>query len=286
MPETIVVHRGHGLPYSKGLMAQAMSATGLSPERAFELARQVERRLDERGADTIDLAGLRALAEEVLGAEVGEGAVRRYRDWHRLDRLDRPLIVMLGGAAGVGKSTLATMLANRLGITRVIATDVIRQVLRAFFTHEAMPTVHPSAFELDLDGFHDQAEHVGTGVAAIVERACAEKTPVVIEGVHAVPGQLSDGLRARCVAVEALLMVDDEDRHRGHFTLRGAARPADRYRMRFAEIRDLQRHLTERARHAGVPVIDNLNIEATLGELMGLVLDAVGSLHEDSPASG
>jgi len=27
--ETIVMNRGHGLPYSKGLMAQALSATAL-----------------------------------------------------------------------------------------------------------------------------------------------------------------------------------------------------------------------------------------------------------------
>ena len=261
-------------------MAQALSATGLSPERAFELARTVERRLDERHADTIDIGGLRALAEEVLLAEEGPGAVRRYRDWHRLDRLDRPLIVMLGGAAGVGKSTLATLLAHRLGITRVIATDVIRQVLRAFFTTEGMPNVHHSAFEVDLEGFQEQAEHVGTGVAAIVERACAEATPVVVEGVHAVPGALTDALRERCVAVEALLVVEDEGLHRGHFTLRGAARPAERYHRRFGEIRGLQRHLADRAREGGVPVIDNTNVEATLGDLMSLVLDAIGSLEQ------
>ena len=280
MPETIVVHRGHGLPYSKGLMAQAMSATGLSPERAFELARIVERRLDERGAGTIDIAGLRALAEEVLLAEEGPGIVRRYRDWHRLDRLDRPLIVMIGGAAGVGKSTLATMLAHRLGITRVIATDVIRQVLRAFFTSEGMPNVHESAFEVGLEGFREQADHVGTGVVAIVERACAEGTPIVVEGVHAVPGPLTDELRQECVSVEALLVVEEESLHRGHFTLRGAARPAERYHRRFDEIRALQRHLSEEARAVGLPVIDNTNIEASLGELMSLVLDAVGSLEE------
>ena len=40
------MHKGHGLPYSKGLMAQAISATGLSPGRAFELARVIEERLD------------------------------------------------------------------------------------------------------------------------------------------------------------------------------------------------------------------------------------------------
>ena len=35
--ETIIVHKGHGLPYSKGLMAQALSAIALSQERSFEL---------------------------------------------------------------------------------------------------------------------------------------------------------------------------------------------------------------------------------------------------------
>jgi 2-phosphoglycerate kinase len=226
------------------------------------------------------VASLRALAEQVLLAEEGEGAVRRYRHWHRLDRLDRPLILMLGGAAGVGKSTLATMLAHRLGITRVIATDVIRQVLRAFFTTEAMPTVHHSAFEVDLEGFHEQAEYVGTGVSAIVERACAEGTPVVIEGVHAIPGALDDALRGSCVAVEALLVVQDEELHRGHFSLRSADRPAERYHDHFHEIRALQEHLAARAREAGMPVIDNVSIEETLALLMSLVLDAVGSVEE------
>jgi 2-phosphoglycerate kinase len=279
VPETVVVHKGHGLPYSKGLMAQAISATGIAPERAFDLARTVEEALRSRGASEIDVAGLRALTEEVLRGEEGEETVRRFRDWHRLDRLDRPLVVMIGGAPGVGKSTLATQLAHRLGITRVIATDVIRQVLRAFFTHEAMPTVHSSAFEVDLDGYREQAEQVAIGIAAIVERACGEGTPIVVEGVHAVPAALEHGLRARCVPVEALLVVGDEELHRGHFSLRGADRPADRYLGRFASIRQLQEHLDHRARDVRVPVIDNANVDDTLSRLMELVLDAVGGIE-------
>lgn len=279
MTQPVVVHAGHGLPYSKGLMAQSLSASGLPPNRAFELARELERRLVDGGIETIDLAALRTRAEEVLRDYEGEAGVRRYRDWERLDRLDRPLVVMLGGAPGVGKSTLATRLAHRLGITRVIATDVIRQVLRAFFTAEAMPSVHHSAFELDAAGFREQSDAVGTGVEAIVERACAERTPVVLEGVHAVPGVLSPALAARCVTVEALLVVNSEELHRGHFSLRGADRPAERYHARFAEIRRLQDDLTDRARSAGVTVIDNENVDETLGRLMSLVLDSVAKLE-------
>jgi 2-phosphoglycerate kinase len=275
-PETIVIHKGHGLPYSKGLMAQSLSASGLAPERAFELAREIERRLALRGDREIGVDGLDELCLDVLRAGEGESAVRRYLGWRRLDRLDRPLVVLLGGTTGVGKSTLATMLAARLGITRVIATDVIRQVLRAFFTHEAMPTVHYSAFDAGgIEGYGDQAEHVGTGVAAIVERAANEAEPVIVEGVHMLPGRMPTGLRESCVLVEAVVVVGDEELHRGHFSHRPGSRPAARYLSAFDEIRALQGHLAGMAEAAGVAVIDNENVDAALAELMELVFDAV-----------
>jgi 2-phosphoglycerate kinase len=280
MPETIVVHRGHGLPYSKGLMAQSLSAIALSPERSFELARMVEQLLGERGEEQIDVAALRSATEEVLRAEEGEDAVRRYRDWQRLDRLERPLVVLIGGTTGVGKSTLATMLAGRLGITRVIATDVIRQVLRAFFTHEAMPSVHHSAFEAGgVEGYRMQAGRVATGIEAIVERAAREGKPVVVEGVHVLPGELPEDVRSRCVVAEALLVVEDAELHRGHFTHRPGSRPAARYLDSFDEIRELQDHLVESARENGVAIVSNQNVDQTLGTLMNLVLDAVAGLE-------
>jgi 2-phosphoglycerate kinase len=275
-PETIVIHKGHGLPYSKGLMAQSLSASGLTQERAFELAREIERRLALRGDREIGVDGLDELCLEVLRAGEGESAVRRYLGWRRLDRLDRPLVVLIGGTTGVGKSTLATMLAARLGITRVIATDVIRQVLRAFFTHEAMPSVHYSAFDAGgIEGYSDQAEHVGTGVAAIVERAANEAKPVIVEGVHMLPGRIPAGLRESCVLVEAVVVVGNEELHRGHLSHRPGSRPAARYLGAFGEIRSLQGHLAGMAEAAGVAVIDNENLDAALTELMELVFDAV-----------
>jgi 2-phosphoglycerate kinase len=291
VPETIVYNRErHGLPYSKGLMAQSLSASGISTERSFELARIVERRLDERPGTEIAVDDLYELTKEVLESEEGEDAVRRYREWRRLDRLDRPLIVLLSGSTGVGKSTLATMLAARLGITRVIATDVIRQVLRAFFSREFMPTVHFSAFEAgraddlharpgedpDIVGFTRQAQAINTGVEAIVERACLERTPMVLEGIHLLPGALPAELRDRCIPVEAVLAVEDEDLHRSHFSMRGGHRPPERYLNRFEQIRKLQDHLVGMAKEEGVAVIDNTSVDRALKRLMDLVLDSVG----------
>jgi len=294
MPETIVTGEDGGAPYSKGLMAQTLSATGLAPERAYELARIVERRLDELPEARIDVEGLRTLAEEVIRDEEGQDALKRFHEWQRLEDLDRPLIVTLAGTTGIGKSTLATMLAHRLGITRVIPTDVIRQVLRAFFSHEFMPAVHYSSFEAakavelmgadegdpDLAGFARQAESVSTGVSAIVGRACQEGTPMVLEGVHLVPGTLSDELRERCLPVQVVLVVEDERLHRGHFAMRGPERPADRYLSRFEQIRKLQDYLVERAQAEGIPVVENVNIDRALAAVMDLILDAVGQVAE------
>ena len=290
MAETIVTHRARGgLPYSKGLMTQSLSAIGLSPARAWALARVIEERLEADGTESIESSELRTLTENVLelgpaeaeGAlerEEGPGAVERYRDWELLNQLDRPLVLLLSGTTGVGKSTLATMAAHRLGITRVIATDVIRQVLRASFSRGLMPSVHSSAFEVDMEGYAEQAEAVGTGVAAIVERACDEGTPVVIEGVHVAPGMLSAEIAGRCLVVEAVLVVEDQDLHRAHFEARGDRRPADRYIARFGQIRHLQDHLAGKASARGVAVIDNANIDEALGRVMDLVLHAVHGL--------
>jgi 2-phosphoglycerate kinase len=78
--------------------------------------------------------------------------------------------------------------------------------------------------------------------------------------------------------VEALLVIDDEELHRGHFSHRRGARPPERYLARFGDIRTLQEHLAACARDEGVAVIENDNVDDTLGHLMDLVLDAAAEV--------
>jgi 2-phosphoglycerate kinase len=270
-------------------MAQSLSASGLAPDRAYQAARALEVRLDQRGERQIGVETLRELAAAVLSEQEGDEAARRFLDWEGLDRLKRPLIVTLGGAPGVGKSTLATLLAGRVGITRVIATDAIRQVIRAFFSEGFMPVVHHSSFEAgatvdpdevgdgdaDIVGYLRQVASVRTGVVAIAERASQEGTPTILEGVHLVPGSLGDDAAARCALVEAVVAIEDEEAHRSHFSLRGGDRPAMRYLRRFDQIRKLQDHLVERARSRGVPVIDATNLDEGVLAAMELVRQKV-----------
>ena len=60
-PRHIVISdEEHALPYSKGLMASSIMATGLPPARAFHVAERIEERLHDRGAPEITRAELAA----------------------------------------------------------------------------------------------------------------------------------------------------------------------------------------------------------------------------------
>jgi 2-phosphoglycerate kinase len=278
-----------GLPYSKGLMARALIATGVPADDAYVLARRIELDLAEAGEPAVTLDRLDVLADEVLGPVRGERAVTRLRRLSELTALDVPIIVLIGGTTGTGKSTVAVEVAHRLGINRVASTDFIRQTMRAFFSPEFMPTIHFSSFEagqaLDEEvtgdptivGFLDQCRHVCVGVDAALHRSLTEGWSMVLEGVHLVPGLVPRELQGALV-VHAVLEISDEDVHRTHFRLRdrttGGIRSMTRYLDQLGDIRRIQAYVTGRARREGVPVVENANVERAIDAVMGLVMDA------------
>ena len=85
----------------------------------------------------------------MLSDLAGDRYATNFRRWEEVRGLDVPIVLMIGGTTGVGKSTIATRLAVRLNIVRVVATDAVREVMRATLTQELMPTLYTSSFEAD-----------------------------------------------------------------------------------------------------------------------------------------
>jgi 2-phosphoglycerate kinase len=284
-------------PYSKGLMARALIRAGVSPSRAYEVARLIEQDLADRREDRVDLGRVEELALSVLGDDAGK-AIGRLRRYQELEELDMPIIVLVGGATGTGKSTIATEVAYRLGITRVTSTDFVRQTMRALFSPELMPTIHASSFdagtplhsaeeeEVDplIHGFLDQSRHVLVGVKAAIDRALEEGWSMVLEGVHLVPGMLPPIEKA--LVVQCVIAIQNEEAHAGHFWIRDMAsdgmRSLDKYLERLSDIRYLQDYIVERARGQGIPVIDNRQREQSIAAVMELVLTAADRLQRVS----
>ena len=286
----IVIEDGQtGLPFSKGLHASEVMVTGLSPSRAYQVAEVVEERLLARGAPSVSSDELSVLTLSAVEDLAGERYAENYRRWREVAALDVPVVVLIGGTTGVGKSTLATQLATRLGIVRVVATDAVREVMRALFSRELMPSLHTSSFEAGsvlreppsrdavVVGFREQTAAVAVGVNALLERAAVEQTSLIIEGAHVVPGFVDPSRwRDRMLAVPLIISVEDEDSHRSHFAARAAdhsGRAANRYLTEFENIRRVQRYIKSQALSHGVPVLPNYDFDRTLAAIIDLVMD-------------
>jgi 2-phosphoglycerate kinase len=287
--KVLISQREHGLPYSKGMTASSLMVTGLGPVQSYAVADKVEQALTALGRDVISEERLNELTLEILRDEAGDRYAQAFVKWQSVGDLDLPLIILIGGTTGVGKSTIATQLATRLGITRVISTDAVREVLRSAFTAEMFPTLYTSSFEADkavrqpiphsadrlIIGFREQAAAVAVGAQSLIDRAVAEGTDLIIEGAHLVPGFLESVETHDAVVVPLLVVVENEELHRSHFywrSLQARQRSSDRYLNNFKKIRKIQKYMSSSAMMRGVPIIPHVDLDATLSEIIDHVI--------------
>lgn len=291
----IITGKKHGLPYSKGLMASSIMAAGLSPGKAYRIAKQMEDHLRDQGIYSLTIGELKELTMETLRTKVGEESADNYLQWQALGKLEKPLIILIGGTTGVGKSTIAAELAHRLGIVRIVSTDAIREVMRSLFSKELMPALYNSSFNaweflrLPLPksadpvvlGFREQAQTVLVGIEAIIERAINEGTNLVIEGAHVIPGFLYRKYSRKAFIIPLMIVVNDAEQHRGHFHLREVEsesyRPFKRYLANFDNIRKIQDYVKNLAKDHDVPIFSSYNLDTTISRIMSHIMNEIFS---------
>ena len=233
-------------PFSKGVLARSLTRAEMDPNKAYTFASQIEAHLKEEGVEVIVLDDLIKKVTEKLWEEDQEIA-SKYRHWKKLRRCTDPLIILVGGASGVGTSSIAFEVANRLGIRNMISNEMIREVMRKTSSKELVPTLYessytaylsqrippPPEFDQVLIGFRDHVDTVSVGVEAVIERAIKEGISIVVEGVHIVPGFISQNLVSLSNFKLFVLTIQDEEVHRGRFYSRcrqmWARRPLKRY---------------------------------------------------------
>jgi 2-phosphoglycerate kinase len=287
-PHITISDQEPGLPYSKGLTASEVMVSGLPAFRAYEVAEAIETRLLDDGRFTITSEELSAITLETIRELAGDRYATNFERWQDVQRLDVPLVILIGGAVGTGKTTIARHLAHRLGMSSVATDGSIRQVMRAMLSEELMPALHVSSFQTDravreptrrsdalVAGFREQTQAVSVGIQAMIDRSITEGTSIVIEGVHVVPGFFDlDAYGDKLVAVPLVFLVEDEGRHLNHLAARETGvRPAERYERNFENIRKLQRYIKSQALSHGVPIVPNLSFDQAISAVLDLVME-------------
>lgn len=286
------------LPFSRGgILTRSITLAGVDVGGvAYTIASEVQRELSERGGHklvtTDDIRELTygKLREHGLGE-----AAKRYLFWRRFRRLKIPITILLGGTTGVGKSTIATELAFRLGTRSVIGTDTIREVMRKIIAPELLPDLHTSSFLawktishsrpeeslLVQGGFRKQVEHVSVGgVSAVLERVYKEGFNSILEGIHLVPGYIE--LKENTFMYVITVGGNKKDLEaRFYERARYSKRSADYYLKHLDAIMEIQEFIVSRAKEHNVPVINNVELEKTVNRIMedimgGRLMEKVG----------
>ena len=149
-----------------------------------------------------------------------------------------------------------------------------------------------SDLDPDLVGFMEQVDMVNVGLLAVLDRAIEERISLVVEGVHVVPGMLAaKGAQERMDEIQLLSMVvavGDAKLHRSHFLVReqetSGRRAIARYLRQFEEIRNVQGFILERADAEGTLVVDNVNIDDTVGMVVDALYDVIEQGEEAAHA--
>ncbi len=279
-------------PFSKGILSRSLNVADIGFERAYEMASEIEADLIKDDINEISSADLAQVVFNYL-KNVDPSIAKKYKNWRSLRSSKKPLIILIGGASGVGTSSMAFELANRLRLKNLISTDMIREVMRKIVSKELSPVIHKSSFDayesirtpsirIDsvIEGFISHVDVVNVGIEAIIERSAKEGISTIIEGVHIVPGFIRKDLMENNNIIIFTLTVDDEESHKQRFYSRcrqpWVKRSLERYMENFGTIRKTQKFLVEQAKIHDSRIINNVDINETIDIMVNDILEEFG----------
>ena len=305
-PARILVRNrdGEESAFSRNRHELFLRASGMKPERAEQATEQIYQRLLANGTAEISTRALGYLTWLYLQQEVSKKAARRFLHWTEFEQSGQPLMLLISGTVGTGKSTVATEVGHVLGIVRIQSTDMLREVMRMAISDRLAPVLHRSSFDawralpiqdheerdrdqLVADGYRSQFKKIAVACEAVLQRAAEESVPVIIEGVHANP-ELMEVIPSDppVIAVQVTLAVLKAKQLKSRLKGRGKDAPrreARRYLDSFDSIWSLQSFLLSEADRLDMPIITNQDREKTVQQVIMQVINEVSQHFDGAP---
>jgi len=301
---------GRIMPFSADQHRHCLETIGLTYREAMTVTEEIRQHLIDRQVTTITSQEIGRLTHSFLEKteKLGPAVAHRWLVWIDFLRSGRPLILLIGGTSGCGKSTVATALANQLDIVRTQSTDMLREVMRSMLSKRLLPILHTSSFsawrtlpsrereggpaeddadQLLADGFLAQADLLSVASEAVIERALRERVSLIFEGVHIHPSLLERIPNdTDAVIAPIMLAVLKRSKLKERIAGRGTKVPqrrSERYLQHFEEIWCLQSFLLSEADRAKIPIIVNTERDVVIREIMRTVIETLSQDFTSSP---
>ena len=309
LPLSIQVEQRNGqlMPFSRLEYHHCLETIGLDSGESESIVQLLQQHLANRNIDVIASRHLALLTYRYLrqSRELGPAVAHRWLVWRNFIKSGNALIFLIGGTAGSGKSTTATMLASRLDIVRTQSTDMLREIMRTMIPKQLMPVLHESSFAawkvlpgqhqanrqvsdaLLVQGYRSQADLLSVATEAVIQRAIRERVSLVLEGVHIHPAFMEKLQRETdAVVIPIMLGVLKRKQLQQQIQGRGSSAPkrrAGRYLENFDAIWRLQSYLLSEADKTNIPIVVNGSRNKVFREIMRITIDTLGEQFDSTP---
>jgi 2-phosphoglycerate kinase len=298
---------GQLTPFYRLEYQNTLETIGLTPDEATEVVATVHKGLMERRVETVTSRHLGKLTYRHLmqSSKLGPAVAHRWLVWRDFINSGQPIIFLIGGTAGCGKSTIATILASRLDIVRSQSTDMLREVMRTMLPEQLLPVLHTSSFTawkalprqpeefredpeaLLINGYRSQADLLSVAIQAVLQRALRERVSLIVEGVHVHP-VFVETLTGKNDAILMPIMLGMLKRKQLQRRIRGRGsnapqRRADRYLEHFDEIWGLQSYLLSEADRVNIPIVINSDRDKVFREIMRITIETLARDFDNTP---
>ncbi|XP_047951785.1 uncharacterized protein LOC125197123 [Salvia hispanica] len=182
----------HYYVLSRFLLSRMLTVTKIPNHVAIKIALELKKLLIDNSLLDVSQSDLEANLFKLMERRgYGQEYINRYKMMTRFHHQRVPLVILVCGTACVGKSTIATQLAQRLNLPNVLQTSMVYELLRT--ATDAPLTSSPvwardfsSSDEL-ITEFCRECRIVRKGLAGDLKKAMKDGKPIIIEGIHLDP---------------------------------------------------------------------------------------------------
>lgn len=343
-------YKPHRARYTRSMLRSTLQLMGCKPRTAHKVSERVYRVLDQQlegVCQELLPPSMLPLQERLQQAEGTEPAValcrqefedlvvrqleaytekpaevQDLRNACSIQEQRTSVAVLLAGTSGTGKSTLAGLLAARLGITTVLSTDNIRHMLRSFAGKDENPLLWASTYQAGdhiqtgdaaqdsapstsygsaaseshtrwdakkraVKGYKAQSEMVMESLDRLITSCAARHESLVCEGVHLSLNFVVQLMQRHPTIVPFLIYISNEDKHKERFAVRAKHMTMDpaanRYVKYIRNIRTIQDYLCRQADKHMIPKVDNTNVDRSVATIHATVLACLPHTSQGKP---